>query len=60
MSYRFVDSFRAGALQNKFVKLVHLVAFITNKCTAVTAGKIASTEVWQIPPKTPCIYTFFV
>ena len=39
MSYRFVDSFRAGACapacrvswQNKFVKLVHLIGFIIKK-----------------------------
>jgi len=41
MSYRFVDSFQAGpeelsetcgvSCQNKFVKLVHLVGFITKK-----------------------------
>jgi hypothetical protein len=34
MSYKFVDSFRAGAYapaRNKFVKLVHLVGFIIKK-----------------------------
>jgi hypothetical protein len=34
MSYRFVDSFRAGPgwnCQNEFVKLVHLVGFIIKK-----------------------------
>ena len=46
MSYRFVDSFRAGAYApaRKFVKLVHLFGFITKKI-ALTLNVLTTTIV---------------